>query len=71
MDQGGELYHNPEVQKLFTQKGYQLCPTGADSSHQNEPVECAHCTITDRIRCLLSGANLPIKFWPYAFHHSL
>ena len=23
------------------------------------------------IRTLLSGANLPIKFWPYAFHHAL
>ena len=71
MDQGGELYHNPEVRKLFTRHGYQLRPTGADSSHQNGPVERAHRTVCDRIRCLLSGARLPIKFWPYAFHHAL
>ena len=71
MDQGGKLYHNPAVRKLFQQKGYTIRPTGADASHQNGPVERSHRTVADRIRCLLSGANLPIKFWPYAFHHSL
>ena len=62
MDQGGELYHNPEVCKLFTQHGYQIQPTGADSSHQNSPVERVHQTVTEQIRRLLLGAHL---------HHSL
>jgi len=32
MDQGGELYNNPEVRKLFTRFGYDIRPTGADAS---------------------------------------
>jgi len=39
MDQGGELYNNPEVRKLFTWFGYETRPTGADASSQNAPVE--------------------------------
>jgi len=31
MDQGGELYNNPEVHKLFTRFGYDIRPTGADT----------------------------------------
>jgi len=68
MDQGGELYNNPEVCKLFTRFGYNIRPTGADASNQNAPVECGHLVVTNAIRALLLGANLPIKFWPYAFH---
>ena len=71
LDQGGELYHNPEVTTLFKKFGYDIYPTGADASHQNGPVERAHRTVADSIRTFLIGANLPIKFWPYAFHHSL
>ena len=71
LDQGGELYHNPEVTTLFKKFGYDIYPTGADASHQNGPVERAHRTIADSIRTFLMGANLPIKFWPYAFHHCL
>jgi hypothetical protein len=71
MDQGGELYGNPKVRALFLKFGYKIRPTGADNSHQNGPVERAHRTVADKIRCLLSGADLPIKFWPYAFHHAL
>ena len=32
MDQGGELYHNPEVRKLFKLYGYTVNPTGSDTS---------------------------------------
>ena len=70
MDQGGELYHNPEVRKLFNIYGYKINPTGADTSRQNA-VERYNRTIGAGIRALLIGANLPIKFWPYAFHHFL
>jgi histone deacetylase 1/2 len=69
MDQGGELYRNPEVRKLFKQFKYEIRPTGADSSNQNGPVERAHLNVGNAIRAMLHGANLPIKFWPYAFHH--
>ena len=68
MDQGGELCNNPEVRKLFTRFGYEIRPTGADASNQNAPVERGHLVVANAIRALLLGANLPIKFWPYAFH---
>ena len=69
LDQGGELYHNPEVRKLFKEFRYDVRPTGADASNQNGPVERAHLTVANAIRAMLHGANLDAKFWPYAFHH--
>ena len=71
MDQGGELYQNPAIWQLFKQHGYELKPTGADASNQNGPIECAHLTIANVIHAMLHGANLDVKFWPYAFHHYL
>jgi hypothetical protein len=71
MDQGGELYHNPQVRQLFRKYNYEIRPTGADASNQNGPVERAHRTVSNAIRALLHGANLDVKFWPYAFHHYL
>ena len=69
MDQGGELYHNPEVVRLFEHYGYDIRPTGADASNQNGVVERTHLTVANAIRAFLIGANLAVKFWPYAFHH--
>ena len=71
MDQGGELFNHPEVHNLFKKKKYDTLPTGADNSHQNGPVEQGHCTLANTICALLVGANLDIKFWPYAFYHAL
>jgi hypothetical protein len=71
MDQGGELYNNPKIRDLFKEFGYDVYPTGADSSHQNGPVERSHQTIGDALRSLLTGANLDPKFWPCAFYHFL
>jgi hypothetical protein len=67
MDQAGELYNNPKIRAHFKEFGYELCPTGADSSHQNDPVGRSHQTIGDALRTLLTGANLEPRFWPYAF----
>jgi hypothetical protein len=39
LDQGGKLYRNPKNCSLFQRFGYQVYPTGVDSSHQNGPVE--------------------------------
>lgn len=69
MDQGGELFHNPDVIQLFEHFEYTIRPTGADASNQNGPVERAHQHIGNSIRAMLIGAGLPLKFWPYAFHH--
>ena len=71
MDQGGELYSNPDIVNVFTQHRYEVHPTGTDSSHQIGPVERAHRVIGDHVRALLIGADLHIRFWPYAFFHHL
>ena len=56
---------------LFRRYGYREYPTGADSSFSNGSVERAHRTIATSVRALLFGANLPVSFWSYAFHHVL
>ena len=71
MDQGGELFNNPEVKNLFTKSGYAIHPTGADASNQNGPVERAHHTIADTIWAILAGSRIDTKFWPFAFYHTL
>ena len=71
LDQGGELYNNPEIVRLFKRFGYDVRPTGAEASNQNGPVERAHLSVANAIRSMLLGQNLPVKFWPYAFHHWL
>jgi hypothetical protein len=62
LDQGGELYNNPKVCALFAQFGYDICPTGVDSSHQNGPIKRAHQMIGNTLRAILHGAHLKIKF---------
>ena len=71
MDQGGELFNNPKVRKLFKKRGFAIYPTGANASHQNGPVERAHRTVAEGMRAFLVGSGAPIKFWPYAFKHYL
>jgi hypothetical protein len=68
LDQGGELFNNQKVRSLFQRFGYAIYPTGADSSHQNGPVERAHQTIGNALRTMLIGSNLDARFWPYVFH---
>ena len=52
VDQGGELYNNPEVKRLFKTYNYEIRPTGADASNQNGPVERAHLTVANAIRAI-------------------
>ena len=69
LDQGGELYGNPDVQNLFKHFNYKVCPAGTKNSGQNGPVERAHRTISDVTLLMLTGANLKPVFWPYALYH--
>ena len=69
MDQGGELYNNLAIKNLFKKFGYEIYPTSPDVSHQNGPVEQAHCTISQGVKALIFGAGLYIEFWPYTFMH--
>ena len=71
LDQGGELYGNPEVRNLFEKYQYTIYKTGADASFQNGPAERGHRLVGTFIKSLLLGAGLEIKFWPYAFMHVL
>ena len=71
MDQGGELYNNPKVRKIFEKRGFAIHPTGADASHQNGLVKRAHRTVAKGMRSFLVSSGAPIKFWPYAFKHYL
>ena len=71
LDQGGELFKNPKVQKIFENWGFSIYPIGANASHQNGSVERTHYTVTKTIQAFLIGSFLPIKLGLYAFHHTL
>ena len=71
MDNGGELVKNPRLVALFEHYGFAVYPSGADASYQNGPCERAHLTAANGVRTLLDGANLPTRFWPFAFDHFL
>ena len=51
--------------------GYTIHPTGADTSHQNRPVTRYHRTLVNYIQAILTGDNLDINFFPYAFYHAI
>ena len=69
MDNGSELGLSHLVNDVFEKYGYNIERTAPNASVQNAPVERAHQTIADGIRTLLSGADIPTRFWPFAFHH--
>ena len=71
MDSGGELAKSKAVKKIFQRFHYLLEPTGAHSSSQNGGGERPHQDIGNMVRVLLESANLPSKYWEYAFYHSL
>ena len=71
MDLGGDLGKSTDIRNHFEEAGYVVEPTAPDSSHQNGPGERPHRTIKDALRSILYGAGLPLKFWPYTFHHYL
>ena len=68
LDQGGELANNPDFCKMIQSEPffYHIEPIGAGAHHQHGVVERANRTVDTGIRSLLFGANLPIKFWPFA-----
>ena len=67
LDQGGELYANPDAKNVFTNWHYKIHPSGTDSLHQNGHVKRAHRSVGDHTRALLTGAALDINIWPYKF----
>ena len=71
MDMGSKLGVSVLVNDVFEKYGYHVERTAPNSSSSNAPVECTHQTIADGIRTLLSGAEIPTRMWPFAFHHVL
>ena len=57
MDQGGELFQNPEIKNIFKKFGYEIYPTSPDASHQNGAVEWAHHTVSQGVKALLFGSG--------------
>ena len=68
---GGELLNNKYVNNLLQPFGYTLNPTVADTNHKNGPVEQAHRKLADSIKCMLTGSNLYIRFYPYELYHDV
>ena len=71
LDQGGELYANPNVKNVFANWHHVIYLTGTASSHQNGPVKRTNCSVGDHVRALLESAALGIKFLPTAFFYHL
>jgi hypothetical protein len=65
---GGKTGKNPEIAALFLKHHYILQPTGAGASSQNGSGERPHATIGLALRAMLYSADLPSKFWGYAFY---
>ena len=62
-DSGGGMHGSPQKLKVFKKHCCKVQPTAPDASNQN-PVEQCHQTISNAVRAMLIGADLPIKFWP-------
>ena len=69
--QGGELFNNPDANKILQPFGYTLHPTVADTCHKNGPVARYHRTLANYIQAILTGDNLDINFLPYALYHAI
>ena len=73
LDQGGELYGNPDLRNLFKQYQYEIHPSGEDSSSQNSPVERARSNFSDGIKSFFpvighSGANVIENSFPLSLN---
>ena len=71
INQGDELYANPDILNVFTNHHYEVYPTGTNISHQNGHVEHSHQTIGDHVPAFLIDSSLVIKFWSNAFLHHI
>ncbi|MEN7973604.1 MAG: reverse transcriptase domain-containing protein, partial [Verrucomicrobiota bacterium] len=61
-DNGGE-YTSNQFERYLRQKGIQHQLTVPKTPQQNGVAERLNRTLVETARCLLSGANLPLKFW--------
>ena len=68
LDQGGETARHPGLRRLLTDHNYAIEQTGTGASSQIGGVERSHSSIGNSMCCMLFGANVPFRWWPFAFH---
>ena len=69
-DQGGELAWSSFFCACIDKVGFILETTSAGASFQNAITERPHRTLADKIRTILSGANLNSDYWSHALRHA-
>ena len=69
MDGGGELSQSPEFKKILKKHDYIPQHTGAFSSSSNGKAEIPHQDAAQACKALLTGAGLPLFYWPFAFYY--
>ena len=70
-DGGGEFASSHAFRRVVSNHGYDLISTGPDASHQNGIVKQPHCTLKERICCMLYAAHLGIEFLADALIHAI
>jgi hypothetical protein len=71
-DQGGELARSGSFWEMMLKDlGYVVKPTGADSPSQNGGAEIYNNTLAVKVRTLLYGTGLSVKFWLAALLHAV
>ena len=69
MDGGVELSQSPEFKKILKKHGYIPQQTGAFASSSNGKAEHTYQYAAQACKALLTGAGLPLLYWPFAFYY--
>ncbi|KAJ0111782.1 hypothetical protein Patl1_03222 [Pistacia atlantica] len=64
-DNGGEYI---SLKPFLSLHGISHYTTGPHTPQQNGVSECRHCHLVETGLTLLHDANLPLSYWPHAFH---
>ena len=65
----GEFASSHAFRRVVSNHCCDLTSTGPDTSHQNGIIERPHCTLKERIRCMLYATRLGVEFWADALIH--
>ena len=70
-DQGGELWSSADFQRIVTESGFILEPTGAGNPKQNGVAESPNKSLGRLMRGMLYNAGLGSQYWSYALVHAV
>ena len=62
-DQGGKLAQSTTFRQVVAEHQYSLETTASDNSNQNNRDERPHCSMSNKMHCLLYSSNLGSEFW--------